>query len=40
MKKIEVYDDNAEAIEKKAEELDVSVAYIIDALIDYLGEVE
>lgn len=40
MTKIEVYDDNAEAIQKKADEMDVSPAYIIDALLDYLDEIE
>lgn len=40
MKAIYVYDIEAEALEKKAEELDTTVAEIIEQLCDYLEEVE
>lgn len=40
MKYISVYDIEAEAIEKKADELGMTTAEIIEQLCEYLDEIE
>lgn len=40
MKYISVYDIEADAIERKTEELGTTVAEIIEQLCDYLDEIE
>ena len=40
MTNISVYDIEANALEKKAEELDISIAEIIEQLCEYLDEIE
>ena len=40
MRRIEVYDIEADALERKAEELDTTIAEIIEQLCEYLDEVE
>ena len=37
---IAVYDIDAKELERKADELDTTIAEIIEQLCDYLGEVE
>lgn len=38
MTKITVYDDVAEALEAKAEDMDTTVAEVVDALMDFINE--
>lgn len=40
MTRIEVYDIEADALERKAEELDTTIAEIIEQLCEHLDEVE
>lgn len=40
MKKITVYDTEADALEAKANELDMTVAEVIEMLCEYLEEIE
>lgn len=37
---IRVYDDTAKILEKVSEEKDVSIAEVIDALMDFIDELE
>ena len=40
MKAIYVYDSEAEAIEKKADELGLSIEEVVEQLCEYLEEIE
>lgn len=40
MTKITVYDDVANALEAKADEMDTTIAEVVDALMDFINELE
>ena len=40
MTNINVYDDTAEELEKVAEKLDITVAELVDQLLEYTSELE
>lgn len=40
MTRIEIYDTEAEALERKAEQMDVTIAELVEMLCDYLHEIE
>lgn len=40
MTRIEVYDTEAEALQDKAEQMDITVAELVEMLCEYLSEVE
>lgn len=39
MTNINIYDDTAKLLEKKAEESDTTIAEVIDVLIDFIDEI-
>lgn len=40
MTRIEVYDTEAKLLEQKADELDTTIAELVEMLCDYLSEIE
>jgi hypothetical protein len=40
MTNITVYDDTAKQLEKVADKMDTSIAEVIDALMDYIEEIQ